>query len=448
MVSLDITIPLSDWQRSVLLDKHRFKVVCSGRQAGKSHMAGAYAIIKCLQRANSVVWVVSPSFRQSGFLFDKITGFCNDCKIPVSTKRSQQEMSVTFNLNGSIIQAVSADDPDKLRGATLDAVIVDEAAMVKNGIFDEHIRPMLLVKNGEALIISTPKGRGNWFADAYFSKDEDYEHFHFTSADNPYIPERELERAKANTDELTFRQEYLAEFLDDGGLVFTHFVTQPVSRKPVDGHSYMAGLDLAKSVDFTVLTIADIETKEIVDTMRMSDLSWESQIFAVKEYLKRYNNPVVYVDSTGVGDPIVERLINEGVEARGVTFSSKSKQQMVQNLAVALQKEEMAIPDETVFKNEVVQFSFEHTATGQFKYGAPPGKHDDCVASLCLLAWGLFQCASDIGFYYEEEESNIPKDYDEEEFDWKLDNFDWDWDTDIPESHVDDHNRIFRDRVM
>ena len=212
MTTLDITIPLSDWQRTVLLDNHRFKIVCSGRQAGKSHMAAAYAIIKCMSKRNAYVWVLSPSFRQSGFLFDKIVQFCNEYKIPTTIRRSQQEMSITFRTSGSLIQAVSADDPDKLRGATLDAVIVDEGAMVKDGIFDEHIYPMLTVKRGEALIISTPKGK-NWFYDKYYTEDPDYARFHYTSTDNPYIPESELEKARRNTDALTFRQVFHLLFL-------------------------------------------------------------------------------------------------------------------------------------------------------------------------------------------------------------------------------------------
>lgn len=424
MPPLNITIPLSDWQRTVLADNHRFKVVCSGRQAGKSHMAAAYAIVKSLSKKKAVTWVLSPSFRQSGFLFDKIVAFTDEYKIPVTVKRSQQEMSILFRLTGSIVQAVSADDPDKLRGATLDAIIVDEAAMVKDGIFDEHIYPMLTVRQGEGLLISTPKGK-NWFYDKYMSTDPDYAKFHFTSIDNPYIPQSEMDKAKRNSDALTFRQEYLAEFLDEGGVVFNHYAVAPMKGEPEDGHVYMCGLDLAKSIDFTVLTIADVDTNEIVDVMRISDLSWESQIARIKEYIDRYHNPTVLVDSTGVGDPIVERLINEGVEARGMTFSSKSKQQMVQNLSVVLQKEEMKLPDYRVMIDEIDRYTFTYTSSGQFKYSAPPGRHDDCVASLCLLAWGLFKTAKDVGFYYEKNDdlSDSLEEFDWTEFD--KDEFDW-----------------------
>jgi len=442
MSNLNITIPLSDWQRTVLLDNHRFKVVCSGRQAGKSHMAAAYAIIKSLRTMNGVIWVLSPSFRQSGFLFDKIVSFCNDCKIPVIIKRSQQEMSIMFKITGSVVQAVSADDPDKLRGATLDAIIIDEAAMVKDGIFDEHIFPMLTVRKGECLFISTPKGK-NWFYDIYTSTDEDFKSFHYTSADNPYISDKELERAARNTDALTYRQEYLAEFLDSGGVVFSHYATTDISKKPEDGHIYIAGLDLAKHVDYTVLTIADIDTKQIVDVLRFNDINWESQIFKIREYLSRYGNPIVYADSTGVGDPIVERLINEGIEARGVTFSSKSKQQMVQNLAVMLQREEVLLPNIQYYIDEFDRYSFMYTPSGQFKYSAPPGYHDDCVASLALLCWGLTKVASDVGFYYEDNEQ--PPEL--EEFDWSMDKFDWDTDDCMDTYETLDKHRIVSNLV-
>lgn len=400
--------------------------MCCGRQAGKSHMASAYAIVKCLSKREQLLWVISPSFRQSGFLFDKIVSFCNEFKIPTNIKKSQQEMSITFKLTGSVIQAVSGEDGDKLRGATLDGVIIDEAAMMRPNTFEEHIMPMLVVRKGEVMMLSTPKGK-NWFYDWYASKDKDVQSFHYISTDNPYISPDELERARRNTDDLTFRQEYLGEFLDNGGEVFTHYA---ISDYPLgthqDGHMYIAGLDLAKSVDYTVLTIADADTREIVDVMRMSDLSWESQVFKIKEYLKRFGNPIVYCDSTGLGDPIVERLVNEGVEARGLVFSSKSKEQMVQNLAVMLQNEEIKLPNIPEYISEFAQFTFVHSPTGRFKYSAPPGKHDDCVASMCLLAWGISQIASDVGpFFLETKQENSE---DLEAFDWVQDDFDWSYD--------------------
>ena len=69
-MKLNINIPLTDTQREILLDEHRFKVVCCGRQWGKSHVAGAKVPLVCLSKQNARVWVISPTYRQSGYLFE------------------------------------------------------------------------------------------------------------------------------------------------------------------------------------------------------------------------------------------------------------------------------------------------------------------------------------------------------------------------------------------
>jgi hypothetical protein len=87
------------------------------------------------------------------------------------------------------------------------------------------------------------------------------------------------------------------------------------------------------------------------------------------------------VDSTGVGDAVLESLQAGGRRNfEGFHFTSASKQQIMEGLAVAIQKQEIGFPD-GVIVNELESFEYEYMRTG-VKYSAPSGMHDDCVCAL------------------------------------------------------------------
>ena len=437
---LRINIPLHTSQLEVLKDKHRFKVINCGRQWGKSHLAAAFSIMMSMSHPNSVGWVISPTYRQSGFLFDKVVTLCKEYNVPIKVKKSNQEMTITFTLNGSQFHALSGDDPDKLRGQTLAYLIIDEAAMLKDELWTKHLRPMTAVHSSPVMFISTPKGK-NYFYDLFkMGQDKDNKQWYsctYTSYDGiicandkgrSHPGKDELDAIKAETDDLTWRQEYLAEFLDSGGVVFNeyHCMLDDMSKECEEGVLYYMSIDLAKHKDYTVVFVAEAETGRIVDYYRVTGLSWESQIARIKEMSDYYSHPRIFVDSTGLGDTIVERMIvQEGLDVHGIVFTSKSKQQMVQNLAVMLQHGELLVPDVREIKDELDRYTFTHTSTGQFKYGAPDGYHDDIVSSLMLLAWGLSKIPIDIGFMYEDDsKTEITSD----NFDWEStsDKLSWD----------------------
>jgi hypothetical protein len=88
------------------------------------------------------------------------------------------------------------------------------------------------------------------------------------------------------------------------------------------------------------------------------------------------------VDSTGVGDPIVEDLCRAKMSIQGFKFSSNSKQQLMEGLAAAIQQGRVRFADELLI-NELETFEYEFTGRG-VKYSAPEGLHDDGVCALGL----------------------------------------------------------------
>lgn len=135
--------------------------------------------------------------------------------IPSQVIESKNEADLTIDLkNGATLYIMGSDQPDALRGVTPDFVVLEEAAMHDQSVWEEIIRPALTARQGRALFITTPKGH-NWFYDIWnkAATMPGWSRFHFTMYDNPFIPREEIEQAKAQCrSDILWRQEYMAEF--------------------------------------------------------------------------------------------------------------------------------------------------------------------------------------------------------------------------------------------
>jgi phage FluMu gp28-like protein len=152
------------------------------------------------------------------------------------------------------------------------------------------------------------------------------------------------------------------------------------------------GIDLAKSVDYTV--IIGLDRFGQVCSFDRFQRPWNE----TKEIIMRLPAKVpLRIDSTGVGDPIVEDVQRQRDLVTGVKYTSQTKQQLMEGLAAAIQQRKITFP-EGVITAELESFEFEMTRTG-VKYTAPPGMHDDCVNALAL-AWAEWQVNGGREFKY------------------------------------------------
>ena len=312
----------------------------------------------------------------------------NDCIL----SKSDSELRVEF-LSGGVIEFRSADNPDSLRGEGVARVVIDEAARVKREAWEDVMRPAISDTGGRVMFISTPKGR-NWFFEMWTRGQdtrawEDYESWIFPTADNPKIPASDIEQARLTLPADVFRQEYLAEFLEDSAGVFrnveaciNHELRQ---EEPVPGKQYYAGLDLAKYVDFTVLDILDNAGRQVYFN-RLNKLDWPYQKRLIAEVVKQYNANLC-MDSTGVGDPIHDDLAGAGLRVFGYRFTQESKKKLIEALMIAFEQKKIAIFDNAVQTNELKIFEYEINPSGTVSYSAPEGYHDDCVIALALANW-------------------------------------------------------------
>jgi phage terminase large subunit-like protein len=141
-------------QREVAESPSRFKVICCGRQWGKTHLGAALCVQVAGQGGHA--WWVGPSFPVGELGMQVIWRLCRQIAEQVGGFHFEGRpvWRVTFP-NGGTIQMRSADNPDSLRGATLDLVVFDEAATAKVEAWPT-LRPTLSVRRGKAVFISTP----------------------------------------------------------------------------------------------------------------------------------------------------------------------------------------------------------------------------------------------------------------------------------------------------
>jgi predicted phage terminase large subunit-like protein len=240
---MELNVELLKWQQEVFNDEARFKVVAAGRRCGKSRLAAWTLIIKALQTAKVTVFYVAPTQGQAR---DIMWGLLADLAHPVITNKHVNNMEITL-VNGSRICLKGGDRPDTMRGVSLEYLVIDEYADVKQQVFEEILRPALADRKGDCLFIGTPKGR-NHFYDLYIyadsEEDDSFKAWHFTSYDNETLDPDEINLAKKSMSSFAFRQEFMSSFEALGSEIFKEEWVQFSDDTPEIGDYYIA-VDLA-----------------------------------------------------------------------------------------------------------------------------------------------------------------------------------------------------------
>ena len=362
----------------------RFKVVSAGRRFGKTRLA----VMECINTANERgrAWWVSPTYKTSEVGWRPLRQMAR--RIPGADIRLGDKQIILPG--GGSVEVRSADKPDNLRGEGLDYVVMDECAFMQREVWTEAIRPALSDRLGKALFISTPKGR-NHFWEMYqrgINGEEGWRSWTFPTSANPFIAKSEIEAAKRDLPEMIFRQEYLAEFIDDSGGVFRRVQEAAIlePREYEQGKQYVAGVDVAASVDFTVVTVLDAESKEMVYMDRFNRVDYPVLINRLESVYHRYHLTSMVVESNSIGRPVIDELVSRGLNIVPFTTTSATKQSIIQNLQAAFENGQIRVINDPVLVGELLSFESKRNASGGFSYSAPDGMHDDCVMSLAI-AW-------------------------------------------------------------
>lgn len=387
---LDIELPaLHPLQRQVMEDPARFKVLACGRRWGKTRLGVLSALAVAL--SGGFAWWVAPSYKMGMIGWRGLYTLAR--QIPGATiQKTELRAEIP---GGGWFQIRSADEPDSLRGEGLDYVAVDECAFVDERAWTEALRPALSDRKGSALFISTPRGM-NWFWRHWQKGQRNdggaWKSWSFPSRTNPYLDPSEIEEARKDLPERIFAQEYEAAFLEEAGGVF-HGVMSNVDRdrtqpeQPFDAAEYFLGVDLAKYGDFTVLCVLARDGRQVYHE-RFNRISWALQRAAIVRVGTEYNNAVISIDGTGVGDPIVEEIERVyGGPVEPIHYTNKTKVDEINNLALAFENRALSLMDVPAQTSELLAYQYETTRFGNVRMSAPSGMNDDCVTALARAEW-------------------------------------------------------------
>lgn len=361
-------------QRRVLAEAKRFNVLRCGRRFGKTTM-GEVVLVEPALEGHPVAW-----FAPTNKIMLEPWQHVASALKPVTARLNKIEQRIEL-ITGGVVDFWSLDNPDSGRGRKYKRIVVDEAGIVRNlqQAWQETIRPTLTDLKGDAWFLGTPKGR-NFFNQLYERGQQGrpgWASWSLGTIDNPYIDPAEIAEAKASLPEPVFDQEYRGIPADDGGNPFGIKAIEacvcPMSVAPPVAY----GVDLAKSHDWTV--VCGLDADGVVCSLERWQGPWGE---TRKRILGLVNGWPTLIDSTGVGDPIVEDLQRVRPNIQGFKFSSQSKQQLMEGLASAVHTQEVGFPDGWL-RGELETFEYEYTRTG-VRYTAPEGLHDDGVCALAL----------------------------------------------------------------
>lgn len=380
MAEINIIRPkLTDYQKKILYSPARYTITEASTKAGKSysHLWWLFEKSSSPPKPGANYWWIAPVYSQSEIAFTRLNRFLGGSSDFIVNRSRLSVESPT----SSVLQFKSAENPDNLYGEDVYAAVFDEFTRAKEEAW-YALRSTLTKTEGPCKFIGNAKGKKNWgykLGVKARAGEPGYEYHRVTAYDAieaGILKAEEVEQAKRDLPEHVFRELYLAEALDDKsnpfGIPFLQKSIRTLSTKPAVAY----GVDLAKSVDWTVILGLDIDGVPCFYDRFQADWAQTKQ-----RIIRQIGQIPVFIDSTGVGDAIVEEISRVCRNAEGYKFTSQSKQIIMEGLVASIQSSKTFILAEEY--EEFESFEFEYSKSGVV-YTAPPGMHDDIVCAHAL----------------------------------------------------------------
>jgi phage terminase large subunit-like protein len=230
---------------------------------------------------------------------------------------------------------------------------------------------------------------------------EQWKSWRFPTRANPLIDAAEIEAARELLPERVFRAEYLAEFLEDGGGVFRRVeaaATAEPEAGPEPGERIVLGVDWGRDQDFTCIAVLSADRRRMLALDRFNEIGWSLQRGRLAALANRWQPDAIWAEANSIGGPNIEALQNEGLPVIPFTMTAVSKGPLIEGLALALERGELAILPDPVLLGELQTYRLERLESGRFRYSAPPGQHDDTIIALALAWHGALSGTPGISF--------------------------------------------------
>jgi hypothetical protein len=390
------------------------------RRLGKSRSAlfegiDAWEEAKKTPASSSLVppflwWIVAPTDPQSEQAWDELLAFIpKEWHMSGSPRLKEKEIIMSGNANRpwGRIAVKSAWHEESLQTAGLDFLWVTEAQDISNEAF-QRLRPMLI--SPERLSRAVWEGipalypEHWWWKLADYAKsgrDENYYYSTGTAFQNPFLTEDQLQAIETDRQLYplaVWERMYLAKRSESAG--FFHKIDActrgDMLSMPLPGNAYVAGLDLGRKADPTVLWIADAQLRQAVYHLTFDvATSWADQKAAVIDSCKDWHLRELWVDSTGMGGdmyceeleeadlPVIRYNIHTNNAATSGPYRG-SRDELLYGLAVSMERETFHYPQQESLLRQLRAFQMVSRSGGRPRPDHPAGEHDDEVFALGL----------------------------------------------------------------
>jgi len=400
---MKITIPHNfhkptDYQRAYLASDKPFSILVWHRRARKTRTALNKQVMKILTQPRGVYYYVLPTYRQAkAVIWDSLVK--DHIPDEIVEKKNDSELAIYYK-NGSIQRFVGAEDPDKHRGTNPIDVVFDEYSEQSERIWTEIFQPVLRENKGTATFVYTPKGKNHSWKLLQLARQQENWYVDIQSVhDTKMFTDKELEEIKMNTPAALYQQEYECSFLESASSFFrrTRENLYDATDTVDHDHAYQVGVDLAKYQDWTVITPFDLTNFRVLPQDRFNQVDWNLQKARIGVAYHKYNRGQMVVDATGVGDPIAEDLIKQGINVVPFKFTELSKRELLTHLSILIEQDKIKLPNDLELLAELDAIQWSLGDNGKTKIATVEGMHDDRVMSLALAVWGKYTPIDTVG---------------------------------------------------
>lgn len=404
-MTVNFNISLSKSQKEVYdlvhNDDYKYYTVVFSRQSGKSTLMMVLCIEWLFGMNNNIAYLCK-NFKPLA-----ITLYKNIIKIlPKEVIKSSNGSDLSIeSIYGSTLTFFSAEQGSSLRGQTFTHVICDEFSFFKmeqtdgTHLWYDILSPTLKVRGKKCLFVGTPLGKNNILYEMYqrgLSDDfPDYVSILKNIYDDGFITPEEIEKTKREIPEISFRQEYLCEWLEDG-LTFFQGYSDCFDIDKWTGDKCWIGIDFSSDgQDSTICAkISDNGSVEIFEAKGTLDMKYRQ----IADYIDKNNPVAVYAENNGVGSPMigeVKKLVRHRSKIYEWTTTNSSKEEIVSDLAVAIANREVHfIKSDGKLYNELGNFVVTVSKTRKLTFAARGSGHDDTVLATCIA----LRCMEDLKY--------------------------------------------------
>ena len=346
------------------------------------------------------------------WLFERNASIAYICRNFVLAKRLYKELvkilpkSIVKSANGSdlAIESVygstlnffSAEQGASLRGQTFNYMICDEFAFHKmeqpdgTHLWNDILSPTLKARGKKCIFVSTPLGKNNIFYEMYQRGMSDefptYTSVLKTIYDDGFISNDEIEEIRKSIPSLSFDQEYLCKWLDDGITFFQGYSDCFDIDKYTNTNKCYIGVDMsANGTDATVCAKVNEKGEfELFEAVGTLDMKYRQ----IADFIDKSNPTAVYIENNGVGQPMLEQVKRISRYKNRIfewTTTNSSKEEIVSDMAVAIANRELHFnrSDKKLY-DELGNFVVTVSKTRKLTFAARGSGHDDYVLATAI----------------------------------------------------------------